>query len=111
MPQLVVLTGPIGAGKSALAAAAGTRLRDAGLSAAVAGLDEVVESLRAPAECWRQSWRQARRAHAALIGGWLRSGVDVILADGSFYEPDEITTVLSEAPAGTVTRWYWLDVS
>jgi len=107
----VVVTGPIAAGKSTVAAAVGLMLKDAGFSAAMVDLDEVVASLRAPEAEWRRSWDQARRAHAALIGGWLRSGVDVVLADGPFHDSDENATLLSEVPAGTVTRWCWLDVA
>ncbi len=41
----------------------------------------------------------------------MRSGVEVVLADGPFHDADEIGTLLSEVPAGTVTRWCWLDVA
>jgi hypothetical protein len=109
--ELVVVSGPIAAGKSTVVAAIGAMVRDAGLSAALVDLDEIVFSLRAPASSWQRSWDQGRRAHAALIGGWLRSGVDVVLADGPFHNRDEITTLLSEVPAATVTRWCWLDVA
>jgi hypothetical protein len=111
MGELVVVTGPIAAGKSTAAAAVSVTVQDAGLSAAVADLDEIVASLRAPMARWRRTWEQARRAHAALVGGWLRSGVEVVLADGPFHDSDEIATLLSEIPAETVTRWCWLDVS
>jgi len=109
--ELVVVSGPIAAGKSTVAAAVGAIVGDAGLSAAVVDLDEIVASLRAPGAPWQRSWGQARRAHAALIGGWLRSGVEVVLADGPFHDSSEIATLLSEVPAGTVTRWCWLDVA
>jgi len=108
--ELVVVTGPIAAGKSTVAAAVGVRMQDAGLSAAVVDLDEIVASLRAPEAHWRRSWDQARRAHAALVGGWLRSGVDVVVADGPFHNRDEVATLLSQVPPDTVTRWCWLDV-
>jgi len=108
--ELVVVTGPIAAGKSTVAAAVGVRMQDAGLSAAVVDLDEIVASLRASQAHQQQSWDQARRAHAALVGGWLRSGVDVVVADGPFHDPDEIATLLSHVPPYTVSRWCWLDV-
>ncbi len=111
MGELVVVAGPIAAGKSTVTAAVGDAVRDAGLSAAVVDLDEILASLRAPGAAWQRSWDQARRAHAALIGAWLRSGVEVVLAEGSVHSADEISTLLSEVPAGTVTRWCWLDVS
>lgn len=109
--ELVVVTGPIAAGKSTVAAAVGDVVRDAGLAAAVVDLDDIVASLCAPGARWRRSWDQARRAHAALTGGWLRSGVEMVLAHGPFHDGDEVTTLLSEVPAGTVTRWCWLDVA
>ena len=106
-----MVTGPIAAGKTTVAAAVGAAVRDAGLAAAVVGLDEIVASLRAPGTRWQRSWAQARRAHAALLGGWLRSGVEVVLAEGPFHDADEIAVLLSEVPPGTVTRWCWLDVA
>jgi shikimate kinase len=108
--ELVVVTGPIAAGKSAVASAVGARMQEAGLPAAVVDLDEIVASLRAPEAHWRQSWDQARRAHAALVGGWLRSGVDVVVVDGPFHDRDEVVTLLSQVPPDTLTRWCWLDV-
>ncbi len=111
MSELVVISGPIAAGKSTVAAAVATRLRDAGLSAAVSDLDDLVDSVLAPRQQWQRSWDQARRAQAALIGGWLRSNVDVVIAHGPFHDKDEAAILLSEVPAGTVTRWCWLDVT
>jgi hypothetical protein len=108
--ELIVISGPIAAGKSTVAAAVGAAVQAVGLSAAVVDLDDIVASLRAPAAAWQQSWARARRAHGALIGGWLRSGVEVVLAHGPFHDGDEIATLLAEVPAGTVPRWCWLDV-
>jgi predicted kinase len=109
--ELVVVGGPIAAGKSTVAAAVAALLQDAGLWAAVVELDEIVASLRAPEGHWQRSWEQARRAHAALVGGWLRSGVDVAVVDGPFHDSNEVALLLSEVPADTVTRWCWLDVA
>lgn len=88
--MLVVVNGPIGAGKSTFAACLADELRPLGLSVAVVGLDEVVFMIRAlPDASIEALWDLGRVAHARLVGGFLRAEVDVVVADGPFHDDRE----------------------
>ncbi len=76
-PVLVVIVGPIAAGKSTLAAEVGRRLRERGESVAVVGLDSVAEmALRAV------DWTWTHEVHAALVRAWLATPVRTVVAEG-----------------------------
>src|ERR1039458_2442262 len=82
VPELVVVTGPIGSGKSSVTKMLAGRFSEAGRSAAVVDLDDIVAMLHAPLEKVEQSWERARDVHGRLVGEWLSSGVDVVIVDG-----------------------------
>jgi deoxyadenosine/deoxycytidine kinase len=63
VPELVVVTGPIGSGKSSVTKMLADRFSEAGRSAAVVDLDEIVAMLHAPLEKVEQSWKRARDVH------------------------------------------------
>jgi thymidylate kinase len=96
--KLIVITGPIGAGKSSVAQGLAKRFHSAGCSVACVDLDDVVETLSAPLQNFETSWRRARRVHGALIGAWLRSGIDAVIAHGPFYTAEERAALLAEVP-------------
>ncbi len=76
-PVLIVIVGPIAAGKSTLAAEVGRRLRQRGESVAVVGLDSVAEmALRAV------DWAWAREVHGHLVRAWLATPVRTVVAEG-----------------------------
>jgi len=82
--RLVVITGPIAAGKSTVSELLAERLRTAGRSAVVAELDDIAHMVRSPEAEARRLWDEAHRAHAALLAGWLATSVDVVIAPGPF---------------------------
>jgi lactoylglutathione lyase len=89
--KLLVITGPIAAGKSTVAAALATAFRDSGRTAAVVDLDRIYMMFdnRPPMTDPRTS-RQARRTAAALTDHFVLDGI----VEGTFWtesERDELT--------------------
>ncbi|MEN3271607.1 MAG: hypothetical protein V7636_368 [Actinomycetota bacterium] len=83
--RLVVLAGPIGAGKSAVAERLGHVFAAAGLTAVAVDLDDLAFAHRGPVDV-PDFWRRAGIAHVALVRGWFEAGVDVVIAHGPFFE-------------------------
>ena len=108
LAELIVITGPIGAGKSTVAHGLTERLRQLGRAVAVVDLDDVFEM----GSTWYQpsagSWQRAQAVHGALIAAWLRSGVDAVIAHGPFYTAEDRAALLAELPTGLVQRWVML---
>jgi|ERR1019366_1054129 shikimate kinase len=94
MSQLVVITGPIAAGKSSVASKLADYIRDAGRAAVVLDLDDIVSKLHVPPQNFEQSWEWARTVHGRLIGEWLSTGVDTVIVDGPFYTARETSTMM-----------------
>src|SRR3954453_11833967 len=82
---LVVLAGPIGCGKSTVAAKLGHLVAAAGKTAAVADLDDVAFAQRGPLDI-PELCRRAGIAHVRLVQGCFEAGVDVVIAHGPFFQ-------------------------
>jgi predicted kinase len=93
IPRLVMISGPIASGKSTLAGELAELLRREGFSVALADLETV-------AEMALPSWDWAHGVHAQLVGAWLRTGVDVVVDEGTS-NPAEVQQVLDQVPEGT----------
>ena len=104
VPELVVVTGPIGSGKSSVTKMLADRFSEAGRSVAVVDLDDIVAMLHAPLENVEQSWERARDVHGRLVGEWLSSGVDVVIVDGPFYSQSETAALMQCVPTGIAAR-------
>lgn len=104
MQHLVVITGPIGAGKSTVSDGLGRRFKAAGIAAAVVDLDDVVFMQHAPVAEMEQSWARGRAAHASLVSAWLEAGVDAVIAHGPFHTPDDLSALYRGVPAGIRPR-------
>ncbi|HEV7722374.1 MAG TPA: hypothetical protein VGO60_13870 [Iamia sp.] len=102
-PRLVVIIGPIGSGKSTVAGLLAARLVAAGLTVATPDVDEVVVMGTGPADAFDTMWSRGRRVHGAVVGAWLRSGVDVVIAHGPAYTDEETEALMADVPAGTPT--------
>jgi hypothetical protein len=76
-PALIVIVGPIAAGKSTLAADVGQRLRKRGESVAVVGLDSVAEMALPTLD-----WEWAHEVHGQLVRAWLATPVHTVIAEG-----------------------------
>ena len=82
MATLVVITGPIGAGKSSVSTLLGRRLSRAGKDAAVVDLDDVEFMQHTSTLDVGEWWARGLEAHASLVARWLDLGVDIVVAHG-----------------------------
>lgn len=94
--RVVMITGPIAAGKSALAAELAGQLRSAGSTVALVDLDTVA-AMALPS---LPDWAWAHRIHADLVGHWLASEVDVVVDEGTSTVA-EVQQVRDRIPYGT----------
>ncbi|MET0695305.1 MAG: adenylyl-sulfate kinase [Propionibacteriaceae bacterium] len=99
--RLVVVTGPIAAGKSTVSELLTRRLLEEGLTVACLDVDEVARMMHAPGGLTEVHWAQAHRAHGWLVAGWLDSPVDVVISHGSVSTPWQTDALMSRVPAGT----------
>jgi thymidylate kinase len=97
MRHLVVVAGPIGAGKSTVAELLAGKAQANGLTSALADLDDIAFAQRATLGL-EEFWRRAGVAHSALVRGWFDAGVDVVVAHGPFFESDSYESLLAAAP-------------
>jgi shikimate kinase len=109
---VVVISGPIASGKSALSRAVAAQLEEAhGVVSSVIDLDLVYEMLdvrRRPKDDGRL-WAEARRIAARLASVLLREGRSVI-AEGDFATDEALGEFESELPEEAVVRLVLLDV-
>lgn len=91
-----MISGPIASGKSSVAAELTARLRHAGRSVALVGLDSVAE-MALPT---LPDWEWVHRIHAQLVGLWLASGIDIVVGEGTS-SPTEVDQVLDQVPDGS----------
>jgi shikimate kinase len=83
---LVVLTGPVGSGKSSTASAVATQLRALGLPTANIDLDLVYCMARQRDGFGEEDvWKVARRGAAALADVFFRSDVRAVVVEGGFF--------------------------
>ena len=104
MPTLLVITGPIGAGKSTVSALLGRRLSAARKDAAIVDLDDIefMQHTRTlDVGAW---WARGVEAHAALVAQWFALGVDIVVAHGPLVAIDvpgyDIGPLLRAVPEG-----------
>lgn len=94
--RLVLIVGPIAAGKSSLAVEVAQRLRVANETVAVVSLDAIAEmALPVLADWW---W--AHEVHARTVAAWLATPIGTVVAEGPG-SPEEIQLLLSRVPSGS----------
>ena len=108
--RLVVLSGPIGAGKSSVAELLARRVARAGRPAAVVDLDDIALMQRGHLDL-SEFWRRAGVAHLALVRSWFAAGTDVVIAHGPFFETSTHDELFTSAPPGGTTVHVMLRVS
>jgi adenylylsulfate kinase-like enzyme len=82
MAQLVVITGPITAGKNTVASVIADRLSMLGRSGVLVDVDDVAAMVAAPGAAALGLWFAAHQAHGALVARWMQTAVDVVIAVG-----------------------------
>jgi shikimate kinase len=82
---LVIITGPVGAGKSTTSQAIARALQSRNVSTAVIDLDEVYCMARQQDNFNDQEmWATARRAAAAIVESFYASGLQAVIVEGGF---------------------------
>jgi chloramphenicol 3-O-phosphotransferase len=88
---LVILTGPVGGGKSTTALALAERFRACRQTAAVIDLDVVYCMARQVDGFGEMNiWATARHAAAALADAFFRDGLHIVIVEGEFFSQDEL---------------------
>ena len=88
--HLIIVTGPVGGGKSTTAALVAVRLRDLDLSTAVIDSDVVYSMARQQSDFGDQNiWSASRRATAALVESFYASGLNAVVVDGAFWSEQD----------------------
>jgi hypothetical protein len=109
MAQLVVITGPIAAGKNAVATLIAGRLTMLGRSAVLVDVDDVAVMVAAPGAAALGLSFAAHQAHGALVAKWMQTAVDVVIAVGPIYTRGEQAALLAPLPAAAVAHWVVID--
>lgn len=111
MPELVILTGPIAAGKNTVADRLAQRLTARDRTVVVADVDDVAAMVAAPGAARAGLWFAAHEAHGALVGQWMRSHVDYVVAVGPFWTSQERAALTGTLPEGAATLSVVIDAA
>ncbi|MDN5724488.1 MAG: chloramphenicol phosphotransferase CPT family protein [Propionibacteriales bacterium] len=95
-PSLVLIAGPIAAGKSAVSRRLADDLRVSGQQVALVELDALADMARPTLP----DWTVAHRIFASVTGQWLLADMDVVIAE-SVSNRAELQLVLGHVPVGT----------
>jgi shikimate kinase len=109
MADLVMLTGPIAAGKNTVAEHLARQFTGSGRTVVVADVDDVAYMVGTPGAAAAGLWFAAHEAHGALVGQWMRSAVDVVIAVGPIYVDEEQTASTRTLPDPATVRWVVID--
>ena len=93
---LVLIAGPIAAGKSAVSRALADALRADGHRLALVELDQIADMARPTLP----DWADAHRLFASVTSQWLQTELDLVIAE-SVSSRSELDLVLGNVPAGT----------
>ncbi|WP_144022879.1 hypothetical protein [Asanoa hainanensis] len=109
MPQLVILTGPIAAGKNTVADLLTEHLTGRGRTVVVADVDDVAAMVGPPGAAAAGLWFAAHEAHGALVGQWMRSSVDYVVVVGPIYSAEEQDALTRTLRDGVLVSWFVID--
>lgn len=114
---LIVLTGPVGGGKSTTALRLAERLRAPSPDGAVrrvgvVDLDLVADMVRPHAHYGADDlWRMARRICGGLAGAIYREGHDLVIVEGEFFPAAGMAAFVDAVTTPVELRLFTLDVS
>ena len=110
--MLVVVTGPVGGGKSTVALVLADCFRESGRTAAVIDLD-LVYCMARQVEGFDEAtiWTTARRGAAALADAFFAEGMEVVIVEGEFFNQGELDAVLHNLVTPVERRFVTLVVS
>lgn len=111
MPQLVIINGPIAAGKNTVADRLTQRLTRRGHTVVVADVDEIAAMVGPPGAGAAGLWFAAHEAHGALVGQWMRSSVEYVVAVGPFHTDEERAALTRALPGDASVLWVVIDAA
>jgi shikimate kinase len=109
MAQLLVITGPIAAGKNTIASLIAEGLTALGRLAVLVDVDDVADMVAGPGAAAAGLWFAAHQAHGALVGTWMQTPVDIVIAVGPIYTPREQGALLEPLPEASAVHWVVID--
>lgn len=109
MTQLVILTGPIAAGKNTVAEELCRRLTRCGHTVVTADVDDIAAMVGPPGAGRAGLWFAAHEAHGALVGQWMRSDVGYVVAVGPFHTEEERGALTRTLPDDAAVLWVVID--
>ena len=111
--HLIVITGPVGGGKSTTSVALAACLRSRGLRPAVVDLDDVYCMADPGGNDFAEedTWSAARRACGALAESFFASGLDAVVVDGKLFSAEEWNELQTCVPPQADVRFFTLVVS
>jgi hypothetical protein len=70
-----------------------------------ADVDDIAATVAAPGAAEAGLWFAAHEAHGALVGQWIRSNVDYVVAVGPFFTAEEQAALTRTLPGGAAVLW------
>lgn len=104
--DLVVFTGPIAAGKSAVARGVARRVRGA-----VIDLDRLYEVLAGDPKADEAVWSRVRRLAGAMASTLFDEGLGAVVIEGEVWTPAHRAELLARVPPAARVRWFTLTVA
>ena len=109
---LLVITGPVGAGKSTTSLALAQALRRTNLLVAVIDLDQMYSFVRQQDGYGELvAWERARHGAAALATALFATHMSIVIVEGEFFTADELNTLITLIPPNIEHYFFTLRLS
>jgi len=109
---LIVITGPVGGGKSSTSIALAHALQRRNRLVAVIDLDQLFGFvLKMDESDDETAWQQARAGAAGLSNAFFDSGISVVIVEGEFFTAGELDALLAQIRTGVGRHIFTLKVS
>jgi shikimate kinase len=109
---LIIITGPVGAGKSTTALALARALRCPDFAVAAIDLDQMYGFVRQQDGYGEPTaWARARAGAAALANALFETGMSAVIVEGEFFNPEELGTLTAPIHPHIVQRFFTLRLS
>src|SRR6059036_1374502 len=80
-----------------------------GRSAVLVDVDDIAAMVAGPGAAATGLWFAAHQAHGALVGKWMQTAVDVVIAVGPIYTACEQAALLESLPEPSAVHWVVID--